>query len=156
MKTELINNDDKLIEKHITTGCKSRIYFNAFFSFLKSRLITRKPFFLAHSLTYACDSRCKTCTQWQMSKMIKKDLSTERVFELLEKAYDVGMRGYYAFGGEPLLRRDISEILEFAKKRGFLTTMNTNASLLEKKADSISDYLDFVFVSLDSADEYHD
>ena len=156
MKSKLHINKNSPIEKHLPIGCKSKIYSKAFFSFLKSRLITRKPFFLAHSITYACDSRCKTCTQWQMSKMANKDLSTEKVFELLTNAYNAGMRSYYVFGGEPLLRKDIEKILEFAKERGFLTTMNTNASLLEKKAESISDFLDFIFVSLDSPDEHHD
>jgi MoaA/NifB/PqqE/SkfB family radical SAM enzyme len=46
--------------------------------------------------------------------------------------------------------------VEYAKNRGFLTTMNTNASLLEEKAASLGETLDFAFVSLDYFDDHHD
>ena len=131
-------------------------FFDAFLSMLRSRLLTHKPFFLAHAITYACNSRCKTCTYWQMSPRAENDLSTEEVYELLDDAYDFGMRGYYLFGGEPLVRRDIEDVVEYAKKRGFLTTMNTNGSLLEAKAGSLGENLDFAFVSLDYFNEYND
>jgi len=123
---------------------------------LKSRLFTHKPFFLAHAITYACNSRCKTCTYWQMSHKVENDLSTEEIYKLLDEAYDFGMRGYYLFGGEPLVRKDIEEVLEYAKNSGFLTTMNTNASLLKAKAESLGENLDFAFVSLDYFNEYND
>jgi MoaA/NifB/PqqE/SkfB family radical SAM enzyme len=135
-------------------GTKER-YLDAGLSLIKSRLFTNRPFFLAHAITYGCNSKCKTCTYWQMSNRTKEDLPTEEVFDLLDEAYDCGMRGYYLFGGEPLTRRDIGEIVDYAKKKGFVTTMNTNASLLEAKADSLQN-LDFVFVSLDYFNEYHD
>ena len=131
-------------------------YLDGLLSMLKSRLITHNPFFLAHAITYACNSRCKTCTYWRMSKMAYKDMKTEEVFNLLLRAYDSGMRGYYLFGGEPIVRKDVSEILEFAKRRGFVTTMNTNASLLKEKAEPLSENLDFAFVSLDYPNNYHD
>jgi MoaA/NifB/PqqE/SkfB family radical SAM enzyme len=91
-----------------------------------------------------------------MSNQIHKNLNTKEIFALLVNAYKVGMRGYYLFGGEPLIMKDIEEILEFAKRKGFITTMNTNASLLKQKAESLSKTLDFAFVSLDYPDNYHD
>ena len=109
-------------------------FLDAFLSMIKSRLITHTPFFLAHAITYACNSRCKTCTYWQMSPRREYDLTTDGVYALLDEAYDYGMRGYYLFGGEPLVRPDIEAVVEYAKRRGFLTTMNTNASLLAAKA----------------------
>ena len=131
-------------------------FLDAFLSVLKSRLITHKPFFLAHAITYACNSRCKTCTYWQMSSKKENDLSTEEVYTLLDEAYDFGMRAYYLFGGEPLVRNDIEDVVEYAKNRGFLTSMNTNASLLAEKASSLGKTLDFAFVSLDYFDDHHD
>src|SRR5512136_3246704 len=122
---------------------------------VKSKLFTHKPFFLAHAITYGCNSRCKTCTYWQMSNRIEDDLTTGDVFGLLDEAYDFGMRGYYLFGGEPTIRKDIGSILDYAKRKGFLTTMNTNGSLLASKAASLRN-LDFAFVSLDYFNEYHD
>jgi MoaA/NifB/PqqE/SkfB family radical SAM enzyme len=91
-----------------------------------------------------------------MSKMIEKDLKTDDVISLLDQAYDAGMRGYYAFGGEPLLRKDIIEILNYSKEKGYVNVINTNCSSLEKKADLISENTDFIFASLDYPDAYHD
>jgi len=130
-------------------------FLEAFLFMLKSRVATHRPFFLAHAITYGCNSKCRTCTYWQMSNRINDDLSTESVFSLLDEAYDSGMRGYYLFGGEPLIRKDIGRVVDYAKNKGFLTTMNTNASLLAAKAEDLRN-LDFIFVSLDYFNEYHD
>lgn len=127
----------------------------AFLSMVKSRVLTQVPFFLAHAATFGCNSKCKMCTYWQLTPRMKEDMSTEEVFDLLDEAYDFGMRGYYLFGGEPLIRKDIGGIVDYAKRKGFLTTMNTNASLLASKATSLRN-LDFAFVSLDYFNEYHD
>ena len=130
-------------------------FLDIFLSMLKSNFFTRTPFFLAHAITYCCNSKCKTCTYWQMSKRTNEDLPTEAVFRLLDEAYDYGMRGYYLFGGEPTTRKDIGKVVDYAKAKGFVTTMNTNGSLMAKKAESLKN-LDFVFVSLDYFNEYND
>jgi MoaA/NifB/PqqE/SkfB family radical SAM enzyme len=137
--------------REISTGAR---YLGAAFSLLKSRL-SGKPFFLAHAITYACNSRCKTCTYWQMTDRKKEDMSTEEVYGLLDEAYACGMRGYYLFGGEPTVRSDIGAVIDYAKHAGFLTTMNTNGSLLAAKAQELRN-LDVAFVSLDYFNDYHD
>ncbi len=143
--------------KELDTGLISdgSRYLSAAFSLLRSRFITHKPFFLAHAVTYACNSRCKTCTYWQMSNRKNEDLSTQEVFGLLDEAYAVGYRGYYLFGGEPTVREDIGEIVDYARHKGFLTTMNTNGSLLAAKAKLLRG-VDFFFVSLDYFNNYND
>ena len=108
-------------------------YLGALDSMLKSRLFTHRPFFLAHAMTFGCNSRCKTCTYWKNISRMKEDMKTDEVFNMLDEAYDAGMRGYYMFGGEPLIRQDIAKITDYAKNKGFVTVMNTNGSLLEKK-----------------------
>jgi MoaA/NifB/PqqE/SkfB family radical SAM enzyme len=130
-------------------------YLGALNSMLKSRLFTHRPFFLAHAMTFGCNSRCKTCTYWKNISRMKEDMRTEEVYQMLDEAYDAGMRGYYMFGGEPLIRQDIDKITNYAKNRGFVTVMNTNGSLLEQKAKQLKN-LDFAFVSLDYYNDYDD
>lgn len=130
-------------------------YLDTILSMLRSRVLTRKPFFLAHAMTFGCNSRCKSCTYWKNTPRMREDLSTEGVFRLLDEAYDAGLRGYYMFGGEPLIRRDIDTIVTYAKEKGFVTVMNTNGSFLEQKAESLKN-LDFAFVSIDYHNEYDD
>jgi len=131
-------------------------YFGTLVAYIRSRLITHFPFVLAHSITYGCNAQCKTCTYWKMSHRMKEDLSTTQVKDLLQDAYSFGMRGYYVFGGEPLVRRDLADILRFAKDLGFLTMINTNGSLLRQLAAGLGPNLDFAFISLDYPNEYHD
>lgn len=130
-------------------------FLDAILSMLKSKVYTHKPFFLAHAVTFGCNSKCKMCTYWKLTPRMREDLSTEEVYQLLDEAYDFGMRGYYIFGGEPLIKKDISKIVDYAKNKGFLTTMNTNGSLLASKAPFLRN-LDFAFVSLDYFDGYND
>ncbi len=144
----------KLVEKKSGKASTGSIYVGAALSLLKSR-ITQKPFFLAHAITYACNSKCKTCTYWQMTDRKSEDMSTRQVFRLLDEAYDCGMRGYYLFGGEPTVRNDIGKVVDYAKNKGFLTTMNTNGSLLASKAQELHN-IDMMFVSLDYFNDYHD
>lgn len=130
-------------------------YLDTFNSMLRSRLFTHTPFFLAHAMTYGCNSRCQSCTYWKNISRMKEDMNTREVFQLLDEAYEAGMRGYYMFGGEPLIRRDIGQIVKYAREKGFVTVMNTNGSLLEQKAEELKD-LDFAFVSVDYHNDYDD
>ncbi len=86
---------------------------------------------------------------------MKEDLSTGEVFDLLQEAWEAGMRGYYLFGGEPLVRKGVGALVDRAREIGFVTTRNTNGSLLAAKAPQLTG-LDFAFVSLDYFDRYHD
>ncbi len=132
-----------------------RRYVDGLVAMLRSRWLTHRPFFLAHAATFGCNSRCQTCSYWKLTPRMKEDLSTDGVFRMLDDAYAAGMRGYYLFGGEPLVRRDVGELVEHARRRGFLTTMNTNGSLLAAKASSLRG-LDVAFVSLDYFNDHHD
>ena len=130
-------------------------YLGALGSMLKSRMFTQRPFFLAHAMTFGCNSRCKTCTYWKNIYRMKEDMKTEEVYQLLDEAYEAGMRGYYMFGGEPLISPDIDKITDYAENKGFITVMNTNGSLLEEKGKKLKN-LDFAFVSLDYYNDYDD
>lgn len=74
---------------------------------------------------------------------------------MLDAAYDAGMRGYYLFGGEPLVRKDVGLLVDHARNLGFFTCMNTNGALLASKAPTLTG-LDVAFVSLDFYNGFHD
>lgn len=144
------------LPKGSTEGPSDRVrYLGALGSMARSRFLTQRPFFLAHAATFGCNSRCQTCSYWKLTPRMKEDLTTEEAYTLLDEAYEAGMRGYYLFGGEPLVRKDVGLLVDYAKRKGFLTTMNTNGSLLSAKARSLAG-LDFAFVSLDYYNDYHD
>jgi MoaA/NifB/PqqE/SkfB family radical SAM enzyme len=87
---------------------------------------------------------------------VKDDLSKEEIFSMLKKAKEVGIFGYSVWGGEPLLRKDLPEILEFAKKMGLITMVITNGYFLKDRYKEILPHTDYLIVSIDFDDDMHD
>lgn len=57
-------------------------------------------------------------------------------------------------GGEPLLHKDLTYLLKMAKDIGFTISIVTNATLLnEHKLKEMSNYVDWIGISVDSSDE---
>ena len=126
------------------------------FDLLKSRFISHSPFILTHQVTSLCNCRCKLCDIWKRISESKYDLTKEEIIFLIKKAKQSGIIAYTVWAAEPLLRKDLSEILQFAKQNKLITTVYTNGYFLEKRFNDISPFTDLLFVSIDSNDELHD
>lgn len=120
-----------------------------------SRFWTRKPIILTHSVTARCNCRCRICNIWS-KPFSNNELSKREVFRMLDEARDLNFAAYLVWGGEPLLRPDILEILQHAHDDGLYTSMVTNGTLLSQKAEEIAELVDLTFVSLDHHSDYHD
>ena len=79
------------------------------------------------------------------------ELSTEEVKRGLDILRDIGVLEIVFSGGNPLLRDDIGEILDYASKY-FITTVYDNGSIAASKLDALRN-VDFVAISLDTLDE---
>jgi len=75
---------------------------------------------------------------------------------MLDDAKQAGVLFYTAMGGEPLLREDLPDILQYAKKLGFITTVVTNGYYLKERQTEILPFTDLIVVSIDSNDALHD
>jgi len=122
---------------------------------LKCR-IKNSPFILIHLLTSKCNCKCEICDLWKNKEDYKKDLSTKDIFSLLEDARKSGIVYYVAMGGEPLMRNDLPQILQYAKKLKFSTSVITNGFYLKERCDEILPFTDVLEVSIDSNDALHD
>ncbi len=113
----------------------------------------KTPFIAGHKLLYTCNLRCEMCPFWRRPDEKLLSLNDEiKIMDALVAA-DVSFMGFE--GGEPLLRNDLPDILKESHKR-FHTSLVTNGWLLKSKIKSISNYLDYLFVSLDGLEEIHD
>ncbi len=81
----------------------------------------------------------------------KNELSTEEIKKGLDILRDLGIIELVLSGGDPLLRPDIGEIIDYASDR-FVTTIYDNGSMAAKKVDLLHK-VDFVALSIDSLDE---
>jgi len=114
----------------------------------------RTPLFCGHKLTYNCNLKCKMCPFWKRST---SDLSLENEKTILKRIYDSGVCGIAFEGGEPLLRKDLVQILQYARSLPLQTSLITNGTLLESKIDEIAKYINGgIYVSIDGIEKTHD
>ena len=107
-------------------------------------------------LTENCQAKCISCDYWKTRWA--DVITTERAIELLNEIYDCGIPGLRLTGGEPLLRKDLFEILDKANASRFKRIiLQTNGLALKKlhrevNASAITD----VAVSIDGLKESND
>jgi len=111
-------------------------------------LIPNRPYHVQWFITRKCNYRCKGCNVWL--EQDSKELTTEEVKKGLDILKELGVIEIVFSGGNPLLRDDIDEILEYAS-RYFITTVYDNGSMVTKKIDTLQK-VDFVAISIDSLD----
>ena len=99
-----------------------------------------------------CNARCKTCLHWQ-EKSDDTILGTEEARVLISQLAEAGVLSLTLTGGEPMMRRDLVELIAFAKEQGLITELITNGLLLsERRArDLVESKLDTVYISIDAA-----
>jgi mycofactocin radical SAM maturase len=108
------------------------------------------PICLTWEITYACNFNCVHCLS-SSGKRASDELTTEEAKRLIDEW--AALRVFYinVGGGEPLLRPDFVELMEYAIARGIGVKFSTNGSLIDEAvADWIArtPYLD-VQISLD-------
>ena len=114
--------------------------------------IRKRPFVLSHAINSRCNMKCSFCEYW---KTEGSEMELQDIFKLLDEARDFGILVYNAWTVEPLLRKDLPEILAYAKSIGMVTSLITNGLLLEKRIDELTD-LDYLSVSVDGTSSYKD
>jgi len=119
----------------------------------KARILKRRiPLFVEWNLTFRCNLRCKYCGAFEATR---EGLSTPEVLEGLDGLWKLGSRWITFGGGEPLLHKDVGEILHHAKRRGFQVYLSTNGALIPGKTEALA-RVDHVNLSLDGAREVND
>jgi len=100
-------------------------------------------------VTRKCNYRCRGCEVWRSQDPC--ELSAEEIKRGLDILRDIGVLEIVFSGGNPLIRDDIGEIMDYASDY-FITTVYDNGSMAAKKVDALRK-VDFVAISLDTLDE---
>ena len=90
------------------------------------------PLRVMFELTYRCNFKCKHCYV-PISYRKKGELKTKEVFSILEELRDIGCFYLGFTGGEPFIRKDIIDILRYAKKKDFELIIYSNGSLINEE-----------------------
>ncbi len=89
----------------------------------------KRPNVCQFELTFNCGLHCRHCYAncYNKAEYIKKELHTKEVKLILDKVYETGVLWLCFTGGDPLTRSDFLELYTYAKNKGFIITIFTNA-----------------------------
>jgi len=111
------------------------------------------PICLTWELTYACNLQCVHCLS-SSGQRDERELSTGEAKKILDDLRDLQVFYINIGGGEPMVRRDFFELLEYSVANGIGVKFSTNGAFIdEEKARRLAamDYLD-IQISLDGVD----
>jgi radical SAM protein with 4Fe4S-binding SPASM domain len=81
-------------------------------------------------VTYRCNERCEHC---YLEHDDRGEMTTAEIRNLLGQLQEAGVFFLTLSGGEPLVRRDCFEIIEYARSLQFNVKLKTNAVLIRAK-----------------------
>lgn len=124
---------------------------NIILGIIKSNLL-RKPFYMHFYITRNCDLKCRMCNVWKNPD--KKFLSLKEIEIIAKKIKKMGTSHVVITGGEPLLRKDLHEIIKIFSKLKLSTRLQTNGLLLTKtKIDQLIEAgIGDITISIDTLD----
>ncbi len=110
------------------------------------------PIKAAWEVDYLCNARCRTCECWQAAPDARV-LSTAEGMDLIKQLAENGVMNLCFTGGEPLLRKDIFELIACAKRHHLATALMSNGLLInDRRAKKLIDAgLDLIYISLDGS-----
>jgi len=121
----------------------------------RTKAILSSPIILWLEITNQCNSNCIHC--FRKSENNVNTLSTNKLIELINESYEMGVFKITVTGGEPLLHEDFNVIAQAINDTGMnlrvFTGSNINVNHLKRINFQLIDHL---FVSLDGDKEHND
>jgi len=102
-------------------------------------------------ITNECNLRCIMCPQSKGLKREKKMMDIDVFMKIIDQVHRERPRIILHVSGEPLLHKNLFEMIEYAKNRGCRVSMHTNATLLTQEMSMriLRSSLDFISFSFD-------
>ncbi|MBW2648936.1 MAG: 12,18-didecarboxysiroheme deacetylase [Deltaproteobacteria bacterium] len=110
------------------------------------------------NVTRRCNLKCVHCYSSSQNIKYSGELTTEEGKALISDLASFGCPVILFSGGEPLMREDLPELVQFAADSGIRAVISTNGTLItEEKARIFAGIgLSYMGVSLDGTGEIHD
>lgn len=93
-----------------------------------SRDFNKDPFIVIWELTRACQLKCLHCRAEAQYKTDPRELTYEEGKKLIDEIYEMNNPMLVFTGGDPLLRKDVFDIAEYAVKKGVRVSMTPSAT----------------------------
>jgi pyrroloquinoline quinone biosynthesis protein E len=95
---------------------------------------TPRPLALLAELTYRCPLRCPYCSNPLELARYRRELDTADWERVLTEAAGLGVVQVHFSGGEPLVRRDLAELVRHARRLDLYSNLSTGATLADEAA----------------------
>ena len=109
-----------------------------------------RPLWLLAELTYRCPLQCPYCTNPLELHQHKNELDTASWIDVLTQARELGSVQLGLSGGEPLVRKDLEQIVSHAREIGFYSNLiTTGIGLTQQRVKALKDCgLDHIQLSI--------
>ncbi len=96
------------------------------------KALPRLPLDARLDITYRCNNRCRHCWLWLPpdAPEATAELSFDELRRIIDEARRMGCQAWGISGGEPMLRPDFGDILDYISRRALRYRLNTNGTLI--------------------------
>jgi radical SAM protein with 4Fe4S-binding SPASM domain len=117
----------------------------------------RRPI-VVWSTTRTCNLNCVHCYTDSCNRKYEGEMNTEEGRALIDDLAVFGIPSLLFSGGEPLMRKDIFTLIEYAANKKIRPVLSTNGTLIDRrKAQNIKDAgIVYVGISLDGMEDVND
>ncbi|MBA2880582.1 12,18-didecarboxysiroheme deacetylase [Desulfosalsimonas propionicica] len=110
------------------------------------------------NITQRCNLKCIHCYAHAKARQQDNELTTDEGKALIDDLAAMGVPVLLFSGGEPLMRKDMPELAQYAVEKGMRAVISTNGTLIDAKtAGILKDIgLSYVGISLDGSRDIND
>lgn len=117
----------------------------------------QSPVEVGLEITWRCNLNCQHCLVKTNTLSSFVELSTEELKDIISELNDLGVFRIFLTGGEPLLRKDVSELIRFGYQKGVEMVLVTNGMLMAERLQQVKEYVQGIQISVDGHSPYtHD
>lgn len=108
-------------------------------------------------ITKKCNLRCRMC-DYRLSSFFLKEITFSDIINIIDQGKALGMKQLEISGGEPMVRKDIYDIISYATSQGIQVLIMTNGVLIgENEAEKLVQAgLNGIVISLEGNQEIND
>ncbi|MFH1445067.1 MAG: radical SAM protein [Nanoarchaeota archaeon] len=118
-------------------------------------LLKKKPTLCIYDITARCNSKCSMCNMW---KRKEDEMSVNEIRKIFTDLKKFGIHTVFVQGGEPLIRKELFEVVSMLDGMGFTQNIISNGILMSDDALGKLDKMNkngriMVTISLDTFDK---
>lgn len=108
--------------------------------------------------TRTCNLKCKHCYSNSDSTSYEGELTTNEAKKMIDNLGGFRVPVLLLSGGEPFVRQDLMELIQYSQQYGIRTTISTNGTLIDKATAKVlkENQVGYVGISIDGIGHRHD